>query len=288
MALIFTGNAEIACAILVGSYLLFTVLYIVKNKKVNLYLIIQNIIILASLVFIVTCPGNHARNQTEIAENFKNIEMLSFFDKISLGFTSTMGLLIGRGNIIYTIFTMIIAVYIFSNYKEKLYRVIAVIPFLSIMLMHYFAPITVNMFGFITSFGELLISESVFLSPATSNNLLYAVPLVFAFVNFISIALSLLLIFKNLNNNVAIVVFLAGLASRLIMGFSPTLFKSGERTMIFFEFSMIIISILIWQELIKKNEKNDLKVQKRTSAIIKCIGAVQYINVLLCILYTQK
>ena len=58
--------------------------------------------------------------------------------------------------------------------------------------------------------------------------------------------------------------------------------------MIFFEFSMIIISILIWQELIKKNEKNDLKVQKRTSAIIKCIGAVQYINVLLCILYTQK
>lgn len=239
-------------------------------------------------MFIVTCPGNHARNQTEIAENFKNIEMLSFFDKISLGFTSTMGLLIGRGNIIYTIFTMIIAVYIFSNYKEKLYRVIAVIPFLSIMLMHYFAPITVNMFGFITSFGELLISESVFLSPATSNNLLYAVPLVFAFVNFISIALSLLLIFKNLNNNVAIVVFLAGLASRLIMGFSPTLFKSGERTMIFFEFSMIIISILIWQELIKKNEKNDLKVQKRTSAIIKCIGAVQYINVLLCILYTQK
>jgi hypothetical protein len=288
IALFFAGNAEISCAILVGSYILFTILYIVKNKKVNLYLIIQNIIILASLAFIVTCPGNHARNQTEIAENFKNIEMLSFFDKISLGFTSTIGLLIGRGNIIYTIFTMIIAVFVFANYKEKLYRVIAVIPFLSIMLMHYLAPITVNMFGFITSFGELLISESVFLSPATSNNLLYAVPLIFAFANFISIGLSLLLIFKNLNSNVAIVVFLAGLASRLIMGFSPTLFKSGERTMIFFEFSMIIISILIWQELIKKNEKNDLKVQKRTSAIIKCIGAVQYINVLLCILYTQK
>lgn len=289
IALIFSGNAEISCAILTGAYVLFTALYIIKNKKVNPYLIIQTLIIIASLIFILTCPGNHARNNEEIANLFKDMNMLSFLDKVGLGFTSTMGLIIGKGNIIYLLFTMLIAVYIFSNYKEEtLYKIIAVIPFLSILLMYYLAPITDNMFHFAVSFRKLVATESVILSPATSNNMLYVVPIIFSFINFIAITLSLLLIFKKLNNNVALIVFFAGLASRLVMGFSPTIFSSGERTMIFFEFAMIIDSILIWQELMKKSDKNDIKVQKRTGTIIKCIGAIQYFNILLCILYTQK
>lgn len=288
LALIFSGNAEISCAILVGSYLLFTVLYLLKNKKIHPYLVVQTLLILACLVFILTCPGNSVRTETEITTHFKDMEMLTFIDKLSLGFTSTIGLIIGKGNIIYTIFTMLIVVYIFSNYKETLYRVIALVPFLSMLVLQYGSNITGNVFGFLISFKGLISQEWIFLSPSTSNNMLYALPLIFAFINFISIALSLLLIFKKLDSNVAIIVFLAGLASRLIMGFSPTIFNSGERTMIFFEFAMIIDSILIWQELIKNNDKSDLKVQRRTSAIIKCIGAFQYFNILLCILYTQK
>lgn len=289
LALIFAGNAEISCAILVGSYALFTVLYILKNKKVNSYMVIQTLIIVASLIFILTCPGNYARNNEEISNLFKDMNTLSFLDKIGLGFTSTMGLIIGKGNIIYTLFTMLIVVYIFSNYKEEtLYKIVAIIPFLSIILMYYLSPITDNMFHFVVSFRKLVSTEAVILSPATSNNMLYVIPIIFSIVNFIAIGLSLLLIFKKLNNNVALIVFFAGLASRLLMGFSPTIFSSGERTMIFFEFAMIISSILIWQELMKKNDKNDIKIQKRTGIIIKCIGAIQYFNILLCILYTQK
>lgn len=288
ISLIFSCNAEISCAILAGAYILFIILYILKNKNVKPYLIIQTLITIASLIFILTCPGNHARNASEIGKNFQNLEMLSLFDKISLGFTSTFGLIIGKGNIIYTIFTMLITIYIFNNYKDKLYRVVAIIPFLSIMLMYYLSPVTDNVFHFVDSFKDFITQEMVFLGPITSNNMLYVIPLIFAFVNFISIVLSLLLIFKNVNSNIALIVFFAGFASRLIMGFSPTIFMSGERTMIFFEFAMIIDSILIWQELIKKTDKTDLRVQKRTSAIITCLGVVQYFNILLCILYTQK
>lgn len=289
IALIFAGNAEISCAILVGAYCLFTALYVLKNKKVHPYMVVQTLLIIASLIFILTCPGNHARNNTEISNLFKDMNMLSFLDKIGLGLTSTMGLIIGKGNVVYALFTLLIAIYIFTNYKEeKLYKIVAVIPFLSIMLMYYLSPITNNMFHFVVDFRNLVSTEAVILSPATSNNMLYVIPIIFSAVNFIAIVLSLLLIFKKLNNNVALIVFLAGLASRLIMGFSPTIFSSGDRTMIFFEFAMIIDSILVWQELMKKTDKNDIKVQKRTGTIIKCIGVIQYLNVLLCILYTQK
>lgn len=159
---------------------------------------------------------------------------------------------------------------------------------MSVVICYFTLETTVRFFPFLGFFNELLAQEQVMLTAANCNNLLYTLPVIFAFVNFISLGISILLIFKNLKNNVAIIVFLAGLASRIIMGFSPTVFISGERTMIFFEFAMIIVCILIWQELIKKSDKNDIKTQSKLKAIIKCAGILQYISMLLCILITQK
>ena len=73
-------------------------------------MIVQTLVIIASMIFILTCPGNHARTNAEVSNLFKDMNMLSFLDKVGLGFTSTMGLIIGKGNIIYTLFTLLIAV----------------------------------------------------------------------------------------------------------------------------------------------------------------------------------
>ena len=51
---------------------------------------------------------------------------------------------------------------------------------------------------------------------------------------------------------------------------------------------MIIASMLIWQEMIKKTDKNELKVQGKVSATIKILGVMQYLNILFFILLTQK
>ena len=288
LALIFAGNQEQTCAILCGTYILFTILMIIKNKKIHPFMIIQTILIIASIIFILTCPGNYVRNSEEIVDLFQDFEMLTFLDKLSLGFISTMGVIIKQGNVVFLMLTTLITIYIFSNYKEKLYRIVAIIPLLSILLLSVTKGITDSIFPFLASFRDLITKEQVMLTAANSNNLLNVVPLVFSYINFVCIALSILLIFKNLKNNIAILVFLVGLASRIIIGFSPTVFSSAERTMIFFDFSMIIVSILIWQELIKKNDKTDKKIQKRTECAIKTFGILQYLNVLLCILFTQK
>lgn len=288
IALIFAGNQEQTCAILFGTYLLFSILMIIKNKKIHPYMVIQTLLIIASLIFILTCPGNYARNEQEIAGNFKDMQMLTVLDKIGLGFTSTMGLIVGKGNLVFTMLSFLIVVYIFSSYKEKLYRIVALIPLLATLLGYYGMSIVSKVFPFITSFYKILSQEEVMLTAANCNNFLYVVPIIFSFAIFICLSLSILLIFKNLKNNIAILVFFVGLASRIIMGFSPTIFVSGERTMIFFEFAMIIVSILIWQELIKKTDKNDIKIRKKAEIIIKCAGALQYFNVLMCILLTQK
>ena len=288
IALIFAGNAEQTCAILLGTYLLFNIFMIMKNKKIHPFMIIQTVLIITSLMFILTCPGNEVRTAEEIKNVFKDFEMLTVLDKIGLGFTSTMGLIVEKANTVFIIMTIIIAVYIFNNYKEKLYRIIALIPVFSIFITCFNLQTTNLIFPSFGAFRGLITEEQVMLTAANSNNLLYAIPFMFAAINFICIIMSLLLIFRNLKNNVALLVFLVGLASRLIIGFSPTVFLSRERTMLFFDFAMIIVTFLVWQEFIKKNDKNDKKIQKRMEFTIKATAIVQYVNCILAILLTQK
>jgi hypothetical protein len=288
LALIFSANQEQACAILLGAYLLFAILMIIKNKKIHPFMVIQNILVIASLVFILTCPGNSVRTQTEIANQFNDFEMLTVLDKIGLGFTSTMGMIIEKKNIVFALMSILISVNIFMNYKEKLYRVVSLVPVFSILSLCYFSKIIVDIFPYFGTLKGLITEEQVMLTAISCNNMLYVIPIIFAAANFICIAMSLLLMFKKINKNIALLVFLAGLASRLIMGFSPTVFLSGERTMLFMEFAMIIVSLLVWQEIIKKTDKNEKKIQKRMDFIIKSAAVLQYINCLICILATQK
>ena len=287
-ALIFAGNQEQTACILVGTYILFAILMMIKNKKIHPYMVINTLLAIFSIVFILTCPGNYIRQELEVEQYFKDMQMMSVLDKIGVAFTSTVGLLVGEGNLIFVILTLLMSVFVFTTYKENLYRAIAIFPFIVSITSYFGRSIVTQIFPHITSFYDLLATEEVLLTAATANNLLYAVPVMFSMFVIVCLIMTILLIFKNLKNNVALLVFLVGLASRLIIGFSPTVFISGQRTMIFFEFAMIIVAMLVWQELIKKNDKNDLKIQGRISATIKILGAMQYLNILFLILLTQK
>ncbi len=288
LALLYGCNQEQTCAIILGTYLFFNIIRFIKEKKIHPFMIVQLILSIASLLFILTTPGNYIRQNTEIIMQFPDFKMLTIQDKISLGLTATMGTILKTYNIPFGILSMIIVSYIFVTYKEKLYRVVALIPLTSICVLGYFGEIFYKVFPYLNAIKEELIAEKVILTAAHANNLFYALPVIFSIVVLFSMVISILLIFKNLQNNIAIFVFLVGLASRLIMGFSPTIFASATRTMVFFDFAMLIVALLIWQEWIKKNDKNERKIQRRIYAIVEMTAILQYSNVLLGILLTQK
>ena len=102
-----------------------------------------------------------------------------------------------------------------------------------------------------------------------------------------SIVLCLLLIFKKLKNNLATFIFIVGFGTRCAMAFSPTIFASTNRTFVFMEFAMIICTLLLIQEYMKKDDKQQRKVQNKLVAITKIAGVLQYLNVLFFIMITQ-
>ena len=53
-----------------------------------------------------------------------------------------------------------------------------------------------------------------------------------------------------------IVIFVSALLTRVAMGFSPTLYASGNRTFIFLEFAIIFLTVCIYFENEEKIRKN--------------------------------
>jgi len=304
LALIYAGNQEQSCMIVLASYILFTIILILRDKKkIHPFMIIQSLLMIASLVFILTCPGNYVRTAEETARFFPNFETLTLLDKVSLGTVSTITKMILDSSIIFLIFSVTIATYIYTCHKNKLYRIISAIPVISILVFGIFKDLFIKLFPHFQVLIDLMTVDRLSLEPSNvidivnnlpiadaSNyrNILSSFPIIFSLVIIFCFALSILLIFKKLKNNTAIVIFGLGILSRIAMGLSPTIFASQDRTFIFLEFAMLIIVLLIWQEFIKvATDRNDRKSQNLLYNGIKVAAILQYINTFIFVLFTQ-
>ena len=105
-----------------------------------------------------------------------------------------------------------IVTYIFSEYKEKLYRIVAIIPLFLISTLGILLKYLNEMFPKLGTLSVIFQTPEVTLTTANINNLGNFIPIVLSIIIFAFMALSLLIIFKKLNGNVALVVFLAGFA----------------------------------------------------------------------------
>lgn len=288
LALIFACNQEQSCAIAVGIYFVFTILYMMREKKrPHAFLVVQTILVILSLTFIATCPGNYERKNAEIETYYMDFGSLGFFDRVSLGLTSTVNNLLVRANVVFFVFSLVSAVYILKKYKNNLYRAIAVIPLVLVIVLGIFKNAICSMFPYLNVLYEIMCIEKPMISADNYLDVINFLPLVISFVVLGAMALNILLIFKNLKNNVAIIIFALGLMSRVAMGFSPTIFASTDRTFIFFEFAMIIICVLIWQQYLQETDKSQVKVRDRLGGFIWIVAILQYVHTLIYTFMSQ-
>ena len=275
LATIFACNQEQVCAVLLVTYILFTIILTVRDKKkVSLFMYLQTIITIISIIFILTTPGNAIRKEEEIVTYFPNFNSMSIVEKIVLGITTTMGEMLVKYSITFTIFTFMILMYIWNNYKDRLVRGISAVPFTASIVLSYGSYITENISVTVQWIRNNFVKETTLLSPVTYTYLGSYVELIISLAVIVCIFVSLLLIFNKPKNNIAFYIFGCGLVTRLIMGFSPTIFVSKNRTCIFLEFACLICTLLIWQEFIKKAEK---KTKTKVYNVVVWAAIIQYL-----------
>ena len=284
IALVYSCNQELCCGVLIVTYILFAIILIIRDrKKVNPFIFVQILVTVVSLIFILSNPGNEVRKMDETVGYLLDYYSLSTVQKLATGVTATIGELISSYTITFAVFTFMISVYIYTNYKDKFIRAIGMTPFILTMLFSYLNPITNNIYVIKLMRDNFLVEQSLI----SSRNYTYIgsyINLIISLIIIISIFVSLLLIFKKIRNNIAFYVFGCGLVTRLALAFSPTIFASKNRTFIIMEFCYLICTLLIWQEFEKDADK---KTKHKVYSGIMCLSIVQYLISLCFVLATH-
>ncbi|MEN2777339.1 DUF6056 family protein [Acetivibrio clariflavus] len=274
LAILFALNQEQMCAIIFSVYLVFTV-YLFFKKKPNLFMIIQSLLSIISMIFILTCPGNYARKIAEVGKWFPEYPNISFLQKTEIGYSSALFEFIMTPNKIFTLFSGLLLICTIITKKKSLHKIIAVIPLASNIIFGYpkgllleSSPIIAYVKYSITEYGTgfKIFSIDTWLPD-------YIITLVL-----ICILFSLYIIFDNKKYSILLTfIFLLGFASRFIMAFSPTIWASRERTFIFMYFSIIICSVILFQVILDSKSKKFIAF---STGIIGSIATFEYLNLI--------
>lgn len=115
------------CASLLVIYVPVT-LYLILKKRTNIYMVIQSMICILSLIFILTCPGNAARDISETATWFPEFAYLSFIQKFLMGYSSSLAKFIFEPNAVFIIVGTLLFILVCLKEKNKYIRIISILP----------------------------------------------------------------------------------------------------------------------------------------------------------------
>ncbi len=251
--LVYATNMQQMCVVLLAVLLLGNIYFALK-KKVNFYLVLQTVIVglLAFYSYSLNMFGDNNRMVREIGRYFPEFLELSIFEKAELGFSSTFYALTSQlyfPIVIFLAFTVFISVVTFKTNKSTMLKIISLLPpIVSVVLS--LLPDNVKQIVF----GEL---KNYKMTKAV-----YSFEPIADIIFIIIVAIMLINILSLVNSNgkrfYCVIILGLGLGSRMLMGFSPTVWASGCRTFCIMFITFILTALLIVTQ--KEQKKNDTKV----------------------------
>lgn len=249
LALIFGGNQEQfnLCFIVLLVILSF---YLIKKKRAHIFMIPIFLLSLFHLTLFLTTPGNKERIQAETTRWFPEFEKFGLITKVDLGFSSFIRTIFLEFSVPLFIFFLLLAFIAFYKSKSKFVRISGLFPILTnlaftISPFFYYSESNFQFSNFYEQIFQIVTFRDKFSSLGTGL-VLFDIhtwgPTILGFMLVISVLIVLLFTLSSINKSIlASILFIMILCSRVILGFSPTVWASGIRT---FYLSFIIITLL--------------------------------------------
>lgn len=250
---LFATNVEQGVVI----FLLFLVgcdLFGITHKKWSKFLCLANVYTVVELVYIVLSPGNAQRAISE-ASSFPEFITLSFIEKCGLGISSTLYYFIFSFRPLFILFVISLMFMIFSEKKNCIFRTIAMIPFFVSVAFGVFKKEIYAIYPWLADFENAMTITGVDGKQTVGKACWFVLGLVV-----ISIVICICVVIKEeFEAGIGIISSIAlGFASRCMMGFSPTIWISSDRTYIFLYFSFIISIIYLLKVMKNLQMRNTL------------------------------
>mgnify|MGYP005773661217 FL=1 len=238
--LIFACFQEILCALLCIVFLAALLWQWFAERSISVYAGGCLAVCVAMVVLILVCPGNAARTAQETATWLPAYaEVTGLFAKLELGFSSMAKYLFLSFNPFVSLFCLALALSVQFGDNKILHHLIGWVPFVFTTVFGLVGERTGSLFGAVAwlraSVGELGTGFSVKAPLTMLPDLLFALVLA-------CILLALHFVIRDPKRYWFCFFLLAlGAASRMALGFSPTVWASGERTCTFLYICMSVV-----------------------------------------------
>lgn len=248
---IYATNLEICCALFLGILLLF-IAAAVHDRRLSgrqwCYTAVLSAVCLANLILILICPGNYVRTGSDIRYWFPDYTSLTVADKITIGVNTVMSELINH-NVLWACLCVLIMIFVAMKTKDDIrMTVLSAVPVAAVLLRTVFDRFCrVYMPDYAALFDEYAGAARV--DPTNYNSFNSYLPFVFHMLILTIVIVCLI----NLKNSEIISIDTAyllclGLATRMVLAFSPSVYASGRRTMIVIDYMLIYLCVRIYSE----------------------------------------
>lgn len=287
LAILYGANQEQMSAVLTGIYGC-TMFYVLcragrKEKAQTKQLWFLCILFLASAAAFLSalfCPGNGVRMGDETAAWFADYGRLTLINKLEIGVSSAGYELFYNGNLCFLVFSGLLLLLVFEKYQEKEYRMIAAVPFTAGIVTGPLFPVLAVLFPGLEKWKTALTSYGTITVENYTERFRY-LPLIGICFIIGCILLTFYLIYENSWKTCAMcVIFLIGYASRVVLGFSPTVWASSYRTYLFLYMAVIVLAVFGYQEVLQMEEKSGREIRWLPAAekLLYAAAAVSFIS----------
>ena len=186
------------------------------------------------------CPGNGARAAKEVGTWFGDYGMLSIPQKLEIAFSGTMYWTLGLGEVFWGCVYLLLAVLCVKNGRGFLLKAVGFGP-LGIWLFTGFLPRHISSFPHLS----FLLTTWGIITIETVRNLMAYVPFLLWAAAFVLLVCTVYVIMGHMPRALlAVGLVLGGFGTRLMMGFSPTVWASEDRTFLIMHICMAMAAVL--------------------------------------------
>ena len=251
LALLFASNMETVGVLLLGVILTIIGYGLYNKKRLSKYLLLCTIITAGMTVFALIAPGNEARRIAEM-HLMPNFLMFSPIEQIQIGYAYAVGNIIVGISMIFTIFSLLLFIVVWLQYREKNLRIIAFVPIGASIIFSIIS--VVQQFVFLPGINEVLVygfNLNHLVRVANYNMLFSYVPVLLSGVILLFVLTSIHISWhKELKKAwFYIVLMILGLATAIAMGFSPTIYVSGHRAHTFAIYVLVLLSLVLYKKV---------------------------------------
>lgn len=245
LALLYAANHEQMGTLLAGFFVFFSIYQLIVQKKLHWFLVVQALLSIASVVFILSAPGNGIRTAWTIETEFPGYVALSLFDKIEMGFSSTLFGLLMKPDLSFLLFGLLLFLAAKATKQNRIFLSISALPLAFSLAFGLLGPVVGKLLPFVGTIRGAMTETG---TNPTFSQPLSLVPDVLLILVSVSVIVSIYRVFAVKRD--AWLVFLilgAGFASRMIMAFTASIWFSGDRTFIYLYFALIYCSVRLFQ-----------------------------------------